>query len=252
MRFIGVNKGSKTAGPGSRYELFSKGCLRGVISPCQGCFNESSWTFEGLYKEMDPEEAVKYIIRDTPNKQVTFCGGEPIVQIKGFTEVARLLKEHDPAFHIVMYTSYKLNALMKHGLHFHMPKSFGEQTKQSLIEYSTSSEDKGGYTKFTIATPDEIKNLMFYVDWIVDGDYRFEKRMTTHKHMHEGGFIGSSNQRVIDCKHALKDFKTSYLYADVFNYWYSRQEKDPFTGHAYLDQDSLFYYPYTERSRLYV
>ncbi len=209
LRFIGVNKDTTTAGPGKRLEFFTKGCIRGVISPCDGCFNQATWTFEGKYRGLTEEEVIEICLNDAWNRQVTFCGGEPILQGKKLAKIARILKETDPSFHFVMYTSYKLDALLKYGLKFTWVKEkHGQGMYDALYDYCTfgmplesTFDEKDNYVhskvEFTILTPKDVYEIMNYIDIIVDGDYQQDKRLTTEQYMHEGWFIGSSNQRVI-------------------------------------------------------
>jgi 4Fe-4S single cluster domain/Radical SAM superfamily len=220
LRFIGVTKDARTAGPGRRLELFTKGCIRGVINPCQGCFNEETWTFEGQYREMRIEEVVKMIDRDAWNRQVTFCGGEPILQAKGITKVAKRLKEIDPSFHIIMYTAYKLDTLMKYGLRFVWVPKYGEAMLDSLKRFTRNWSHNADNTRyeFELLSPEDVKELMTYIDIIVDGDYQQDKRLTQHETMHDGGFIGSSNQRVIFCDLTLDKGELQYLPPQIYNY----------------------------------
>lgn len=225
LRFMGVNRDTETAGPGKRLEFFTKGCIRGVIAPCQGCFNESTWTFAGQYRGMDIEEVVE-ICRDTAwNRQVTFCGGEPILQAKALAEVAKRLKEIDPSFHFVMYTAYKLDTLMKHGLYFTWVKEkHGDAMHNALLDYCSDAEPleddinmNPTKVKFMILSPDDVKEIAKHIDIIVDGDYQQDKRLTTEQYMHEGWFIGSANQRVIFGPETIKADEMRYLYADEYN-----------------------------------
>jgi|GEM_PF-3140326 len=229
LRFIGVNRDTTTAGPGKRLEFFTKGCIRGVISPCQGCFNESTWTFEGLYREMTIDEVVDICVKTAWNRQVTFCGGEPILQARAIAKVAKRLKDIDPTFHFVMYTAYKLDTLMKYGLKFTwIREKHGKAMFDALLRYSHSYQcfDRAITTnwtltakkaEFTILTPEDVKELMLYIDMIVDGDYQQDKRLTTNAYMHEGWFIGSSNQRVIFGPASIRMGELKFLYADEYN-----------------------------------
>lgn len=227
LRFIGVNKDTTTAGPGKRLEFFTKGCIRGVISPCVGCFNEATWTFEGNYREFSVDEVVQ-ICKDTAwNRQVTFCGGEPILQARAITKVAKRLKVEDPSFHFVLYTAYKLDTLMKYGLKFTWTPKYGDAMYDALVDYSDyyfdprmSSSDA---VDFHLARADQIKELMKYVDIIVDGDYQQDKRLTTDTYMHEGWFVGSSNQRVINGPHSIQEGKLIFKHADAYN---EQRQKD--------------------------
>lgn len=225
IRFIGINKDSLTAGPGKRLEFFTKGCIRGVVNPCQGCFNRLTWTFEGKYRPMTTDEVVQICLDDAWNRQVTFCGGEPILQARNLTKVAKKLKEIDPTFHFVIYTAYKLDVLLKNGLKFMWHKDKHEDAMlPHLIDYSASYRvkeinEKREPTKvsFTILTPEDVKEMMKYMDIIVDGDFQIDKRLTTAKYMHDGWFIGSANQRVIFGPESAFIGELQYLYADEYN-----------------------------------
>jgi organic radical activating enzyme len=226
VRFMGINRDTETAGPGKRLEFFTKGCIRGVISPCQGCFNESTWTFAGQYREMSVEEIVEVALTSW-NRQITFCGGEPILQAKALAEVAKRLKAIDPTFHFVMYTAYKLDTLMKHGLKFTWVPKYGKEMEEHLssysskesIQYNAIDEDEVEVARneITILTSEDVQEIMQHIDLIVDGDYQFNKRLTTAKYMHNGWFVGSSNQRVIDAPASVRDGELHYLYADEYN-----------------------------------
>ncbi|MED3627937.1 4Fe-4S cluster-binding domain-containing protein [Bacillus subtilis] len=226
IRFIGVNKDTTTAGPGKRLEFFTKGCIRGVVSPCFGCFNESTWTFEGLSRTLTVDEVVQICDRDAWNRQVTFCGGEPILQAKALAKVAKQLKGIDPDFHFVMYTAYKLDTLMKYGLKFTWVKEkHGTAMRDALLDYAADAEgikfdeSKGEavVSEFTILTPEDVQEVMKYIDLIVDGDYQQEKRLTTSEYMHDGWFIGSANQRVIFGPETVKSGTLKYIAADEYN-----------------------------------
>lgn len=218
LRFMGVNRDTETAGPGKRLEFFTKGCIRGVIAPCQGCFNESTWTFAGQFREMEVKEIVDICAETAWNRQVTFCGGEPILQAKALAEVAKQLKEMDPTFHFVMYTAYKLDTLMKYGLKFTWTSKYEKAMGSHLYNYATTLEHlDNDRVQFTILTPEDVKEVMKYIDIIVDGDYQMDKRLTTDKYMHPGWFVGSSNQRVIDAPESIKNDKLTYVYADEYN-----------------------------------
>lgn len=218
LRFMGVNKDTTTAGPGKRLEFFTKGCIRGVIAPCQGCFNELTWTFEGKFRGMTVDEVVEICDQTAWNRQVTFCGGEPILQARLLTQVAKQLKDIDSTFNFVMYTAYKLDTLMKYGLKFTWLPKHGEGMLTALNDYSSSYEDLGDDKRvYTILTPEDVKELMEYIDIIVDGDYQMDKRLTHDKYMHEGWFVGSSNQRVIFGPVSARTNQLHFLHADEYN-----------------------------------
>lgn len=245
LEFLGLMRDAETAGPGVRLEYFTKGCIRGVINPCEGCFNESSWTFGGAKKTMTVEEVVNHALECAWNRQVTFCGGEPMLQAKAITEVVKRLKQCDPNFHVVMYTAYKLDTLLKYGLKFTWVPKYGQDMLEALLSYGTLTtivdgevESPPGYyahagididdclsaksVEFILLTPEDVRELLTAMDIIVDGDYQFDKRLTTDQYMHKGWFIGSANQRVIDCEQTINVCNTEegemiYQTAEEFN-----------------------------------
>lgn len=262
LDLIGVTKDATTAGPGKRFELFTKGCIRGVINPCKGCFNEETWSFEGPKRTFEINELSDIIERDAWNRQVTFCGGEPIIQAVALTALAKELKQRDPSFNIVMYTAYKFHTLLKYGLKFTWTQEHGEGmlnllAKHSFCYYATyRTSSTGNYliegkndellkVEFTILTPSNIYELMKYVDLIVDGDYQADKRLTTNAYMHEGWFIGSYNQRVINTEVTLNscDYERGemdYYHADDFNKFLNEYPRCLSCGHAKLPLNSQY------------
>jgi anaerobic ribonucleoside-triphosphate reductase activating protein len=230
MRFIGVTKDATTAGPGKRLELFLKGCIRGIVNPCEGCFNPTTWEFGGPRRDMYVEEVVDMIIRDAWNWQVTFCGGEPLLQTRNLIKVCRALKEHDPRFHIVVYTAYTLENLLNNGIVYSYRPVDGPEVREALEAYSTW--DNGSSNFKIIAKPHEIRELMSVIDLLVDGDYQADKRIPTEQYMNEGMFVGSSNQRVIDTKETLKrDPQFVFEYADVWMQKHLSQKHCKCCGH---------------------
>ncbi|QHW35761.1 4Fe-4S cluster-binding domain-containing protein (plasmid) [Paenibacillus rhizovicinus] len=215
MRFIGVTKDATTAGPGKRLELFLKGCIRGIVNPCEGCFNPSTWEFGGDRKRMHINEVVEMIDRDAWNRQVTFCGGEPLLQTRNLIEVCRELKRRDPRIHIVVYTAYLLENLLSQGVFYRLRGGDEPAVQETLLSYSAHWNPE--LTHFQIATADQIRELMGTIDILVDGDYQSKHRIPTEKYMNEGMFIGSSNQRVIDTQETLR-WAPQFVfdYADVW------------------------------------
>ncbi|MBE6597322.1 MAG: pyruvate formate lyase-activating protein [Ruminococcaceae bacterium] len=88
-------------GPGVRAVVFTRGCpLR-----CAYCHNPDTWEISGK-DSSDPSEVAARLLRLYPyikNGGVTFSGGEPCLQAKFLSEVARLLKERE--LHIALDTS---------------------------------------------------------------------------------------------------------------------------------------------------
>lgn len=207
LRFRGLNEETRTAGPGVRLEYFTKGCHRGITSPCPGCFNEDTWSFDGPFKEFTVDELVENILFKSTTNNITFCGGEPILQARLLLQVVKKLKKINPKFHFVLYTSYNYKRLMQLGkLDITTnSKDHSPNTIQTLKEYSyntrvvnfSSGEDEKFVYSHQILDKKTILDIIDTFDLVVDGEYRHELRLTNHKTMHSGGFIGSSNQKVI-------------------------------------------------------
>ena len=74
-------------GPGFRTSIYCAGCP----NHCPGCHNPQSWDIShGTMTSTD--ELMKEIMSD-PFANVTFSGGDPMFQAKGFAELARAIRE---------------------------------------------------------------------------------------------------------------------------------------------------------------
>lgn len=74
-------------GPGFRTAIYSAGCMH----QCRGCHNPESWNIaNGSYYSV--KDLLK-VIEDDEFANVTFSGGDPLMQIDGFTELARQIKD---------------------------------------------------------------------------------------------------------------------------------------------------------------
>ena len=102
----GIVSDSIVDGPGIRVTVFSQGCPH----HCPGCHNPETWAF-GCGTDTD-EEAILEIVRSNPLcRGVTFSGGEPFAQAKGFCKLAKLLK--DAGYEVASYTGYTFENLLK-------------------------------------------------------------------------------------------------------------------------------------------
>ena len=102
----GIVQDSIVDGPGIRTTIFSQGCPH----HCPGCHNPETWSF-GCGTPME-EETLLNIVRSNPLcRGVTFSGGEPFAQPKGFAKLAKLLKEQ--GYEVASYTGYTFEDLLK-------------------------------------------------------------------------------------------------------------------------------------------
>lgn len=73
-------------GPGFRTAIYGAGCTH----QCPGCHNLQSWNIgAGTAYAID---AILEVIKDDDFSNVTFSGGDPLMQVDGFTELARQIK----------------------------------------------------------------------------------------------------------------------------------------------------------------
>lgn len=190
MKLFNVKWKCTTAGPSpfnnERTEVFLLGCNKAMTgNPCKGCFNSMTWDVSKATINHNPIDVANNIIKFSPNKYVTFGGGEPTDQIDELLIVFDLLKQN--GFHILMYTWRKL----KEGIH----GEYGEEMKQKL------------------------HSLLAYVDIIIDGEFKVEEKIFNEE-MQDGCYnsIGSKNQIVWDVKnhygYAMKDIQTLILTKD--------------------------------------
>jgi anaerobic ribonucleoside-triphosphate reductase activating protein len=73
-------------GPGFRTVIYAAGCKH----RCPGCHNPHSWDI-GNGKTYSVEELLK-IVKADELSDVTFSGGDPLCQVEGFSELAKLIK----------------------------------------------------------------------------------------------------------------------------------------------------------------
>jgi len=123
-------------GPGFRTTIYSAGCPH----HCLGCHNPQSWNIENGYPES--VDAIFERIKNNPVSNITFSGGEPFVQVAGFTALAKRIKEETDKT-IWCYTGYLYEELIKN------------QQSKELLSYLDVLVDG----RFELALKDE--NLRF-------------------------------------------------------------------------------------------
>ena len=97
MRVLKIIKGTASDGPGLRNTVYVSGC----IHKCPGCHNPESWSFTAG-KRMTPLEVFQEVYDDFAD--VTFSGGDPMLQWTEVYEVCYMLKERGK--NIWLYTGY--------------------------------------------------------------------------------------------------------------------------------------------------
>ncbi|NDW19735.1 anaerobic ribonucleoside-triphosphate reductase activating protein [Dysgonomonas sp. 216] len=95
-------------GPGFRTAIYASGC----VHQCKGCHNPQSWVMEnGIMYSVDQ---LLNIIKDNEFANVTFSGGDPLVQVEGFTDLARRIK-NETNKNIWCYTGFSYEYILKLG-----------------------------------------------------------------------------------------------------------------------------------------
>ena len=74
-------------GPGLRTSVYCAGCRH----RCPGCHNPATWSFSAGTATA-PREIWETILRESPDSNITFSGGDPLYQVEAFTELARIIK----------------------------------------------------------------------------------------------------------------------------------------------------------------
>ena len=167
MNYADIKTVDIANGKGVRVSLFVSGCNH----HCKGCFNPQAWDFS-YGKEFTKEDEEK-IMKELEHPYVSglsILGGEPLEynNQKGILPLVKKVKERFPDKDIWCYTGYKFDR---------------DVTGNMFNNW------------------EETKELMSYIDVIVDGKFQEDKKDLNLK------FRGSSNQRIIDVQKSLKVHK---------------------------------------------
>lgn len=152
MRINGIISDSIVDGPGLRTTIFFQGCKR----HCPGCHNPQTWECNtGL--EITSQELLE-AIREKGNQDITFSGGEPLLQAEEILELIPPLRQDGR--NIWLWTGSRIEDVF------------------AKKDYADCNSAAAGI-------------LLSEVDYIVDGPFDISKRDITLK------WRGSSNQRII-------------------------------------------------------
>ena len=164
MNYADIKTYDIANGPGVRVSIFVSGCTH----HCKGCFNEQAWDFNyGNKFDEERENEVLKALEPQYIKGLSLLGGEPfeIQNQKGLLPVLKKAKEKYPNKKIWCYSGY----LFDKDIVDNMSKKY-----------------------------DETKEMLKYVDFIVDGKFQEELKNPSLR------FKGSANQRIIDVQKSLK------------------------------------------------
>ena len=167
MNYADIKKIDVANGEGVRVSLFVSGCNH----HCKGCFNQCAWDFNygDKFTEKEEQKIIEYMDHDYI-EGLSLLGGEPLEpkNQEGLLPLVKDIKEKFPDKNIWCYTGY----------------TFDKDVMENMFENWP-----------------ETKELMSYIDVLVDGKFEEDKKDLNLK------FRGSSNQRIIDVPKSLKVHK---------------------------------------------
>lgn len=101
-----IQSDSIVDGEGIRTVIWTQGCPH----HCPFCHNPSTHDMSGGFIK-DTEDVIKEILEMELQDGITFSGGDPMMQPKECTEIAKVLKEHN--LNIWCYTGFNFEDLLK-------------------------------------------------------------------------------------------------------------------------------------------
>lgn len=137
LRIAGIVRESIVDGPGLRFVVFAQGCPH----KCSGCHNQITHDFHRGY-DCDMNKIMSEINKNPLLTGVTFSGGEPFCQPKGFYELGKEIKLKN--LDLIAFTGYTLEQLQ-------------EMSKEN----------------------DYIGKLLNIVDYLIDGPFVLEQKDLT-------------------------------------------------------------------------
>lgn len=93
-------------GPGFRTAIYGAGCMH----QCLACHNPHSWNIAN--GDLYAVDKLLSIIKENEFSNVTFSGGDPLMQVQGFAELAKLIKKETNK-NIWCYTGFTYEQILK-------------------------------------------------------------------------------------------------------------------------------------------
>ena len=140
---------TEVEGPGRRFAIWVQGCFR----RCAGCCNPELLEFipQSIMESEQVAECITKSKKVNDIEGVTFLGGEPMLQARGLSEVARHCRTE--GLSVMTSTGYTLSELKESGLPF----------VEELLRYTDLLVD-GAYDR---TKPENIRN------WVGSANQRF-------------------------------------------------------------------------------
>lgn len=159
LRYAGIKENDIVDGEGVCVSFWLQGCCH----RCDGCHNPDTWDYGGGLELPNTyiDDIVKLLSKNGIHRNLSILGGEPCLP-SNVSIVLPLLKKVRTALHSVKIYLWS------------------------------------GYTYEQLLGRDDTKELLQYIDVLIDGKFELAHRDITLK------FRGSPNQRVIDVKQSLQ------------------------------------------------
>ena len=159
LRYAGIKENDIVDGEGVCVSFWLQGCCH----RCDGCHNPDTWGINGGLELPNTyiDDIIKLLSKNGIHRNLSILGGEPCLP-SNVSIVLPLLKKVRTALH-------------------------------SIKIYLWS-----GYTYEQLLDRDDAKELLQYIDVLIDGKFELAHRDITLR------FRGSPNQRVIDVKQSLQ------------------------------------------------
>ena len=161
IKYAQIREMDISNGEGIGVSLFTQGCS----FHCKNCFNQETWNYnKGKEWTKEIENMFFRLIDDSYITRVSFLGGDPLYSknLNKIIELCNKIKKIYPNKVIWLYSGYKFE---------------------------------------NIVSDIQRKNILKYIDILVDGQFIDKLKDLRLK------FRGSSNQRVIDVQKSLKESK---------------------------------------------
>ncbi|MDR2117556.1 MAG: radical SAM protein [Planctomycetaceae bacterium] len=105
---------TEVEGPGKRFALWTQGCER----HCPDCCNPQFFDFipKTIINSTEVCKLIEKSLNENKIEGITFLGGEPVLQAKGLSEIAKFCKENNLS--VMLFTGYTLENLLAENLPF--------------------------------------------------------------------------------------------------------------------------------------
>ncbi|WP_294465685.1 4Fe-4S single cluster domain-containing protein [uncultured Anaerofustis sp.] len=94
-----IIKQTEVEGPGKRFCIWVQGCKH----RCEGCFAKDTWDTD-VDKYMGANDLLNMILYEKDIEGITFLGGEPFLQARELSKIAKKVKEKDLS--VLTFTGY--------------------------------------------------------------------------------------------------------------------------------------------------